>query len=98
MHGRGELQLDGDREHLRDEDAFNAFLAPLEQKSWVTYIEAPPNAASQPADVVKYLARYLTGGPISDWRITEYNGRDVTFTARTGDTYCLLYTSPSPRD
>ena len=87
LHRRGELQLDGDREHLRDEDAFNAFLAPLEQKSWVTYIEAPPNAASQPADVVKYLARYLTGGPISDWRITEYNGRDVTFTARTGDTH-----------
>ena len=53
----------------------------------MTYIEAPPNAASQPADVVKYLARYLTGGPISDWRITEYNGRDVTFTARTGDTH-----------
>ena len=87
LHRRGELQLDGPWEPLRDEDAFNAFLAPLERKSWVTYIEAPPSDASQPADVVKYLARYLTGGPISDRRITEHNGRHVTFTARKGDTH-----------
>ena len=33
---------------------------------------------------MKYLARYLTGGPISDFRLTHYDGHRVTFTARTG--------------
>ena len=64
-----------------------AFLAPLERQSWVTYIEPPPAEASAPVDVVKYLARYLTGGPISDYRITRHDGQHVCFAARTGTTH-----------
>ena len=30
---------------------------------------------------MKYLARYLTGGPISDRRLVAYDGRSVTFAA-----------------
>ncbi len=85
LHAKKELKLDGDWAYLRDEAAFDDFLAPLEAQSWVTYIQPPPDA-STPAAVVKYLARYLTGGPISDQRITHIDQRSVTFTARTGTT------------
>lgn len=34
--------------------------------------------------MVKYLARYLTGGPISDGRLTNVDDRSVAFSARTG--------------
>lgn len=87
LHRAGELKLDTDWSHLRDASAFENFLAPLGRKSWVTYIQTSPNDTSLPVDVVKYLARYLTGGPISDRRITEHDGRSVTFTARSGTTH-----------
>jgi len=35
---------------------------------------------------LKYLARYLTGGPISDSRIVSADEREVTFLAREGTT------------
>ncbi|MEZ6128681.1 MAG: transposase [Planctomycetaceae bacterium] len=53
----------------------------------MTYIEPPPTESSQPADIVKYLARYLTGGPISDARLVNYEDGRVTPTARTGKTH-----------
>ena len=34
--------------------------------------------------MLKYLARYLTGGPISDRRLISQNNGQVTFRARTG--------------
>lgn len=37
--------------------------------------------------MVKYLARYLTGGPISDRRVLSHDGRTVTLIARTGTTH-----------
>ncbi|MEZ6091406.1 MAG: transposase [Pirellulaceae bacterium] len=36
-------------------------------------------------EVVNYLTRYLTGGPISDHRITAADDRHVTFLARQGE-------------
>lgn len=87
LHRAGELKLEGDWQHLQDAEAFEEFIVPLEQQSWVTYIEPPPSETSEPADVVKYLARYLTGGPISDRRIIAHDGRTVTFTARAGTTH-----------
>jgi hypothetical protein len=66
LYRKGELKLTGEWSHLADTEAFEAWLAPLENIDWVTYIEAPKNNDSSPEHVVKYLARYLTGGPISD--------------------------------
>ena len=37
-----------------------------------------------PEHVVKYLARYLTGGPISDRRLMSHEHGEVTFFARVG--------------
>ena len=59
----------------------------VKEKSWVTYIEPPPSKESRPEDVIKYLARYLTGGPISDRRLISYDGSIVTFSARKGTTH-----------
>ena len=86
LQTKGELKLEGDWSDLQDGDAFEAFLKPLEAKSWVTYIQPPPTESSQPADIVKYLARYLTGGPISDHRLVSDTNGQVTFTARAGTT------------
>jgi len=44
-----------------------------------------PSETSSPEHVLKYLARYLTGGPISDKRLLEESNGKVAFLARAGD-------------
>ena len=51
---------------------------------WVSFIQPPPTETSSAAQVVRYLTRYLTGGPISDSRILAADRREVTFLAREG--------------
>jgi hypothetical protein len=60
-------------------------LADVATQDWVVFIQPPPQAASDPADVLKYLARYLTGGPISDRRLIEVKDGRVFFLARSQD-------------
>ncbi len=87
LHAAGKLSLNGPEwNHLRSASAFETFLAPLETISWVTYIQPPPTTDCQPDHVVKYLARYLTGGPISDRRLVSSTKTHVTFLAREGTT------------
>lgn len=81
------MKLTGDWAHLQEDSAFEAFLDPLERKSWVTYIQTPPTEDSRPEDIVKYLARYLTGGPISDNRLVSIDDGWVRFIDRTGTTH-----------
>ena len=54
--------------------------------TWIRYIQAPPVENSRAAHVLKYLARYLAGGPISDHRIIASDENTVTFMARIGET------------
>ena len=84
LRAKGELKLEGDWAHLNDETAFDDWLKPLEAVTWVAYIEPPPTEHSTPEHVVKYLARYLTGGPISDRRLLSHENGEVTFFARVG--------------
>ncbi len=86
LHRKGLLELDEGWSRLRNTSAFEAWLKPLEQVTWVTYIEPPPSENAAPENVLKYLARYLTGGPISDRRLISHEQGDVTFQARTGKT------------
>lgn len=86
LHRTGNLKLSGEWSVLREAATFDDWLQPLQSLDWVTYIQPPPMASSRPDEIVKYLARYVTGGPISDFRITHYDGQRVTFTARTGTT------------
>jgi hypothetical protein len=83
LHRRDKLKLVGEWAFLRELSAFEEWLQPLEEKSWVTYIQRPPKNSS-PENVLKYLARYMTGGPISDRRLIRHENGSVTFSARMG--------------
>jgi hypothetical protein len=84
LRNNGDLQLDGSLAPLRCDDAWDAMIEQIESKEWVSYIEPPPTASSRGDHVVRYLTRYLTGGPISDHRITAADDEEVTFWARQG--------------
>ncbi len=86
LHENGELKLTGEWAHLKERAAFDDWLKPFEEISWVTYIQKPPENSS-PEHVVKYLARYMTGGPISDRRLVSHEDGIVTFSARVGKTH-----------
>jgi hypothetical protein len=60
-------------------------IASLTDRDWVVYIEGPPTEKSSPEHVLKYLARYLTGGPISDRRLISDSNGKIAFWARAGD-------------
>ena len=80
----GKLKLGGKFESLRIDEHWEEFTRKLESKSWVAHIQPPPTQTSSAAQVVNYLTRYLTGGPISDYRIVSANRQEVTFMAREG--------------
>jgi len=49
-----------------------------------SYIQGPPAGSSGPGDLVRYLTRDLTGGPIGNSRIVAADEHNVTFMAREG--------------
>ena len=83
LHRRGKLKLVGEWQYLADTDSFNEWLKPVEDQSWVTFIQSPPQESS-PRHVLSYLARYMTGGPISDRRVLRHEDDQVVFLARVG--------------
>jgi hypothetical protein len=86
LRTRGKLKLGGSLERLGCDDAWDSMIEDISQQEWVSHIEAPPHESSRPEHVVRYLTRYLTGGPISDHRILASDEREVTFLAREGET------------
>ena len=85
LHRRGKLELGGTVAELADPTVWNAFIDSLIEKDWCVFIEPPPTNESTPKQVLKYLARYMTGGPISDQRLVSCENGIVTFKARAGD-------------
>jgi hypothetical protein len=90
LRAEGRLRLQGEFQHLQSDEAWAAWLFGLESTEWVSHIQPPPKQEEgvpcSPQQVLKYLARYLTGGPISDARIIAADEREVTFWAREGKT------------
>jgi len=86
LHRSDKLKLRGEWSWLKDEAAFADWLKPLAEIAWVAHIEPPPCELASPENVLKYLARYLTGGPISDRRLISEENGTVTFSARRGTT------------
>lgn len=84
LYRRGKLSFGGSVEYLREQAAWEELMAELEQIEWVSHIEPPPSELSQADHVVSYMTRYLTGGPISDYRILSADDNEVTFLAREG--------------
>lgn len=60
------------------------FCDELTELDWVSFIQPPPTKSCTAEQVVRYLTRYLTGGPISDSRIMAADTQHVTFLAREG--------------
>jgi hypothetical protein len=85
LHRDGQLKLTDEWAHLQDLDAFRDWLQPMSDCDWVVFIEPPPTEDANPEHVLKYLARYLTGGPISDRRLIDHQDVKVTFWARGHD-------------
>ena len=86
LRAKGELKLEGDFTHLQTDEAWRELIQELQSLTWVSYIEPPPRRDCGPDSVLKYLARYLTGGPISDSRVVSADEQEVTFLAREGTT------------
>ena len=86
LHARGDLKLTGEFEYLISDDSWQSLITELRGVTWVSYIQAPPVETSRAEHVLKYLANYLAGGPISDHRIVATDENTVTFMARTGET------------
>ncbi len=82
---KGQLRLAGKYAASASGDPLAALLAELRERPWVVYIEAPPHENASPQHVLKYLARYLTGGPILDQRLISQMAGNVTFRARGGE-------------
>ena len=86
LHRRGLLKLEGQWKPLQQADNWQEFLDQLEQAEWVSHITAAPQPGKSSAQqVLKYLARYLGGGPIADSRIVSCGDSTVTFLARSGE-------------
>lgn len=82
---KGELRLEDKWSKLKAASKLDAWIDELNETDWNVFIEGPPNGRSKPTHVLKYLARYMTGGPISDQRlISDEDGR-VRFWARSKD-------------
>ncbi len=84
LKSRGKLQLEGTVSHLQDPNEWKQLIASLTKQAWCVFIQPPPTAESTPEHVLKYLARYMTGGPISDRRLVGCEKDVVTFMARKG--------------
>lgn len=67
-----------------DESGYIAdLLSELSDQDWVVFVEGPPDPECTPATMLKYLTKYLTGGPISDKRIVGEEGGRIYFKARS---------------
>jgi hypothetical protein len=85
LHRDGQLKLTGKWSSWKDPAVFSTWLKTFSDRAWVVFIEPPPTEQAQPEHVLKYLARYLTGGPISDHRLIDHHDDEVTFWARSHD-------------
>lgn len=68
-----------------DSVLLKATLAALKVIDWVVFIEGPPTPDSKAEHVLKYLARYITGGPIANSRLIANEAGQVSFWARSTD-------------
>lgn len=76
LYRKGELQLHGKLETLKDPASFDEFLNKLTSKEWVVYSKPPFGG---PVQVLKYLSRYTHRVAISNSRIRKIDKMGVAF-------------------
>jgi hypothetical protein len=90
------LRLEGEWSKLNDPTKREAWFDELTATDWNVFIEGPPHGKSQPTHVLKYLVRYVTGGPIADRRIISDEDGQMTFWARSKDKATGNQSQPFP--
>lgn len=70
------LQFFGHHQQLADEQAFEAYLAPLRKLDWYVHIKSP---FAGPQAVLEYLGRYTHRVALANSRLIKYDGQHVTF-------------------
>ena len=71
MHKRGVVKCE-------DTDAMFLSLKKIAKKNWVINVQPPPPHCQGAEAVIHYLSSYVIGGPISDRRIVDDDGKFVT--------------------
>ena len=82
MLSQGRLKIGGSLQFLNNDQQREAWLKQLAAIDWNVFIQGPPRGKNDPADVVKYLAGYLTGGPIADKGVISADQDEVWILAR----------------
>ncbi len=72
----GHLRLPGQIHELREPSAFNRLLTNLYQQEWVVYCKPP---LKHPEKVIDYLGRYTHRVALSNDRLVNLQGNQVTF-------------------
>ena len=71
---------------VQDEAELLRLIHQLSSIDWAVYIQPPPKETSRAEHVVRYLARYMTGGPISNHRLLKIDEHDnIYFSVRSKD-------------
>ncbi len=76
----GQLHFGGELKHLAKRNNFLPWWGRLLEKDWVVHVKPP--FGDTPDLVLKYLARYVYRVGISNGRLLELNGDQVTFSYR----------------
>jgi hypothetical protein len=76
LHDAGRLAFFGRMAGLSDRRVFQRHLAPARKKRWVVYAKAP---FAGPDAVLAYLSRYTHRVAISNSRLLQFDGSEVTF-------------------
>jgi hypothetical protein len=83
LYDRRELDLGGRCALLADSASFNQLKEQLYRVEWVVYAKAPFGG---PEHVFQYLGRYTHRVGISNQRLVSFDGRDVCFRTKHGNT------------
>ena len=83
LHRCGHLWLPGSLKEYEDRDELKQWLSTISPPGFRVLVQAPPAEGSTPEHVLKYLARYICGGPISNSRLVSDVDGMVNFMARS---------------
>ncbi len=83
LAAQGKLNLSGKLEFLQDPTVRKEWLDGIAPHGFRVFVQPPPSDNTDPEVVLKYLAAYVSGGPISNGRLVSRKNGQVTFRVRS---------------
>ena len=83
LHAKGRLKLTGKLAQLANPVVIKEWLDAIAPRGFRVFVQPPPTNSTDPTIILKYLARYVSGGPISNSRLVSWENGQVTFLARS---------------